>query len=96
MSVISGHMIFTGFRKLTGCQRDPRDRGVTYMNFSYMKLMICHELNYSLNKGLGSQKGLTFQKVGSLLYIKVVGVFQRGCLKKVIESQVFLPSSFCQ
>ena len=29
MSVISGHPIFTGFRKLIGCQRDPRDRGVT-------------------------------------------------------------------
>ena len=28
MSVISGHPIFTGFRRLTGCQRDPRDRGV--------------------------------------------------------------------
>ena len=27
MSVISGP-IFTGFRKLTGCQRDPRNRGV--------------------------------------------------------------------
>ena len=21
--------VFTGFRRLTGCQRDPRDRGVT-------------------------------------------------------------------
>ena len=29
MSVISGHPIFTGFYELTGCQRDPRDRGVT-------------------------------------------------------------------
>ena len=29
MSVISGYLIFTSFRKLTGCQRDPRDRGVT-------------------------------------------------------------------
>ena len=29
MSVISGHSIFTGFYRLTGCQRDPRDRGVT-------------------------------------------------------------------
>ena len=28
MSVISGHLIFTGFRRLTGCQQDPRDRGV--------------------------------------------------------------------
>ena len=27
--MISGHPISTGFRKLTGCQRDPRDRGVT-------------------------------------------------------------------
>ena len=31
MSVISGHPIFTGLRKLTGCQRDPRDRGVTLL-----------------------------------------------------------------
>ena len=29
MSVISGHPIFIGFRKLIGCQRDLRDRGVT-------------------------------------------------------------------
>ena len=27
--MISEHPIFTGFRGLTGCQRDPRDRGVT-------------------------------------------------------------------
>ena len=27
--MISGHPISTGFRRLTGCQRDPRDRGVT-------------------------------------------------------------------
>ena len=29
MSVISRLPIFIGFRRLTGCQRDPRDRGVT-------------------------------------------------------------------
>ena len=29
MSVISGHPIFTVFRKLTGCQQDPQDKGVT-------------------------------------------------------------------
>ena len=27
--MILEHQISTGFRKLTGCQRDPRDRGVT-------------------------------------------------------------------
>ena len=27
--MILGHSISTGFRKLTGCQQDPRDRGVT-------------------------------------------------------------------
>ena len=26
--MISGHSISTGFRRLTGCQRDPRARGV--------------------------------------------------------------------
>ena len=31
MSVILGHPIFTGFRKLTGCQRDPQDKGVTFV-----------------------------------------------------------------
>ena len=31
MSVISGHPIFIGFRRLTGCQLDPRDRGVTFL-----------------------------------------------------------------
>ena len=31
MSVISGHPIFTGFRRVTGCQRDPQDRGVTHI-----------------------------------------------------------------
>ena len=34
------------------------------------------------SKGLGSQKGLAFHKVGYLLYIKVVGVFQKGCPKR--------------
>ena len=29
MSLISGNSIFIGFRKFTGCQRDPQDRGVT-------------------------------------------------------------------
>ena len=28
VSVLSEHPIFTGFRGLMGCQRDPRDRGV--------------------------------------------------------------------
>ena len=27
--VVSGYLISTGFRRLKGCQRDPRDRGVT-------------------------------------------------------------------
>ena len=26
---ISGHLISIGFSRLTGCQRDPRDKGVT-------------------------------------------------------------------
>ena len=26
--MILGHPVSTGFRKLTGCQRDPRNRGV--------------------------------------------------------------------
>ena len=30
VSMISGHPISTGFRGFTGCQRDPRDRGVSY------------------------------------------------------------------
>ena len=29
VSVISKHLISTGFRGLTGCQQDPRDKGVT-------------------------------------------------------------------
>ena len=29
MNVISGHPIFISFRRLTGYQRDPRDRGGT-------------------------------------------------------------------
>ena len=33
--MISEHPIFTCFRGLTGCQRDPQDRGVTDM-------LICH------------------------------------------------------
>ena len=33
MSVISGYPIFTGFRGLTGCQQDPRDRGITNFTF---------------------------------------------------------------
>ena len=33
VSVISGHPVTTGFRELTGCQRDPRDRGVTLLAY---------------------------------------------------------------
>ena len=33
VSVISGHLISIGFRGLTGCQREPRDRGVTLITF---------------------------------------------------------------
>ena len=33
MSVISGHPIFTGFHKLTGCQRNPWNRGVTNSHY---------------------------------------------------------------
>ena len=39
MSVISGHPIFIGFRRLTGYQRDPRDRGVTCTSLNlYFKM----------------------------------------------------------
>ena len=31
MNVIPRHLIFIGFYKLTGCQRDPRDRRVTFL-----------------------------------------------------------------
>ena len=40
MSVISGHPIFTGFRKLTGCQRDPEigvsQRGIRAKVYDYL------------------------------------------------------------
>ena len=29
--VASGYLTLTGFRRLTGCQRDPRDKGVTML-----------------------------------------------------------------
>ena len=52
--MISGHPIFTGFRRLTGCQRDPRDRGVTYYHFEIQNqrvfsLDLCMKLDYDLH-----------------------------------------------
>ena len=35
--VASGYSISTGFRRLTGCQRDPRDRGVTGSKYTFIK-----------------------------------------------------------
>ena len=35
--VASGYLISTGFRRLTGCQRDPRDRGVTGSKYTFIK-----------------------------------------------------------
>ena len=32
----SGYQTPTGFRRLTGCQRDPRDKGVTHMGKSLL------------------------------------------------------------
>ena len=32
--VASGYLTSTGFRRLTGCQRDPQDRGVTQLEIS--------------------------------------------------------------
>ena len=40
MSVISGHPTSIGFRRLTGCQRDPWDSGVTWGNVMVMLLII--------------------------------------------------------
>ena len=43
ISVISRHPISTGFRRLTGCQPDPRDTGVTpltlhiYNDFDFVR-----------------------------------------------------------
>ena len=34
------------------------------------------------SKGLGSQKGLAFQKVGYLLYIRLLGYFREGVSKR--------------
>ena len=43
VSVISGHPISTGFRRLTGCQWDPRDRGVTLSVQGVYKYIILQE-----------------------------------------------------
>ena len=41
VSVISEHPILIGFLGLTGCQRDPRDRGVTKtLTFQYMCILV--------------------------------------------------------
>ena len=45
------------------------------------------------SESLGSQKGLTIQKVGSLLYKGCRDISERGS-QKVIESLVFIPFSF--
>ena len=38
--VASGYPISTGFRRLTGYQRDPRDRGVTLIDEQKLQAMI--------------------------------------------------------
>ena len=39
--MISGHPIFTGFRGLTGCQPDPRDKGVTFSPVNFLRFVKC-------------------------------------------------------
>ena len=40
MTPASGYMTPTSFRRLTGCQRDPRDRGVTIMDFDFPRAWV--------------------------------------------------------
>ena len=42
--MISGHPISTGFLRLTGCQWDPRDRGVTVKEEMVLMLNIDESL----------------------------------------------------
>ena len=57
-----------------------------------MKLMTFIEQLISEFLRFGKPRGLAFQKVNSLHYIKVFGVFQTvRASQKVIESRVFLP-----
>ena len=44
MTVISGHSIFTGFRRLTGCQRGLRDTGVTSSTYKTNYINTIHFL----------------------------------------------------
>ena len=39
VSVISGHPLSTGFHGLTGCQRDPRNRGVSIKFYIFLNSM---------------------------------------------------------
>ena len=40
--VASGYPISTGFRRLTGCQRDPRDKGVTHTRNININMISLH------------------------------------------------------
>ena len=42
--VASGYPISIGFRRLTGCQRDPRDRGVTELCLNHYLDMISSQV----------------------------------------------------
>ena len=75
MSVILGHPISTGFRRLTGCQRDPLDLRYhkfapgPFYTFIALYLMVLYRLEslhlvdynliYSQNKNMGFDKFLT-------------------------------------
>ena len=61
MSVISGHPISTGFRRLRGCQRDPRNRGVTQTLKSPSRFSIC-EPNYDPKNDLPFLKPKIFTR----------------------------------
>ena len=41
MSVILGHPISTGFHRLTGCQRDPRAKGVISSIWKIADVLLC-------------------------------------------------------
>ena len=63
VSVISGHPISTSFCRLTGYQRDPRDRGVTEYRSYPFKRMVLFKYDWFNPSRHGTRRHLNYSLV---------------------------------
>ena len=96
MSVISGHSIFTCFRRLTGCQRDPRDRDVTFLLVAKLAYtMVVSEKCDVSNFGVVTLETITRKHPKELLTLlsSSPSSIQNILLKDVLDSRLPPPQN---